>query len=268
MYNERYYSFFGLKYDPFIKNNSDKFYFLSSDNKEINYRLNHLINSKGFGLITGSPGLGKTTAIRNYLNTLNKAIYKIVYIPLTTLTNNDLIYHLVKELGYEPVNRKSTNIKKIQQAIIEYAEIKKMTPIIVFDEANYLSSSFLNDLKMIFNFKMDSYDNFVVLLVGLPVIISNLSVAAQEPLRQRIVMRYEVHGFSNEDTHNYITGKLEKAGGSSNIFEEGALQLIYNSSHNIPRVVDVIMSYSLLIASSTSSSVITKDIVTNACSQI
>lgn len=266
-YNSRFFSFFGLKYNPFEKNNSDLYRFESCDVKELNIRLDHLVSNKGIGLITGRPGYGKTSSIRNYVSQLNKSLYKIVYIPHSTLTEMDLLYLIVREFGYEPKGRKSSNIKTIQQAIIDYSESKKMTPIIIFDEANYLSSSFLNTLKMILNFKMDSYDKFVVLLVGLPVIISTLSNAAHEPLRQRIVMSYEFEGFNNSDTQNYITGKIEAAGGNPNIFEEGAFQLISNNSLNTPRIIDSIMTYSLLIASQLKSNIITKDIINNAISQ-
>lgn len=266
-YNEHFYSFFGLKYNPFEKNNADKFNFESTDSKEINIRLLHLLNNKGIGLITGRPGLGKTTAIRNFVTSLNKSLYKVIYIPHSSLTNMDLIYNLVKEFGYEPSARKSKNIHLIQQAISDYADSKKMTPIIILDEANYLSSSFLNDLKMILNFKMDSYDKFVLLLVGLPVIISTLNNACHEPLRQRIIMHYDLEGFTNNDVRNYIFGKLEVAGGNTNIFEEGALHLICNASQNVPRIIDKIMSYCLLIASNAKSPMITKEIIDNALTQ-
>lgn len=266
-YNNRFFSFFGLKYNPFEKNNADLFRFESSDVKELNIRLEHLLSNKGIGLITGRPGLGKTSALRNFVSKLNKSLFKVIYIPHTSLTEMDLIYHIVREFGYEPKGRKSSNIKTIQQAIIDYSESKKMTPIIIFDEANYLSSSFLNSLKMILNFKMDSCDKFVVILMGLPVIISTLSNAMHEPLRQRIVMTYEFEGFSNTDTFNYISGKIETAGGDPLMFEDGALQLICNHSQNTPRIIDLIMSYSLLIASQLKSNVITKDIINNAISQ-
>ncbi len=267
-YNSRFYSFFGLKYNPFEKNNSDMFRYESEDVKELNIRLDHLIANKGIGLVTGVPGIGKTSTVRNYTANLNKALYKVVYIPHTTVTDMDLLYLLVSEFGYEPSYRKSTNIKTVQKAILDYSESKKMTPIIIFDEANHLSSSFLNDLKMILNFKMDSYDKFVVILMGLPVIASKLSNASQEALRQRIVMRYDFVGFTNTDTKNYITGKLEKAGGNPNMFEEGAIQLICNSTHNTPRIIDTTMSYALLIASQLNSNMITKDIANNAISQL
>lgn len=96
------------------KNNSDLYRFESNDVKELNIRLDHLISNKGIGLITGRPCLGKTSSIRNYVNKLNKSIYKVIYIPHTPLTEMDLLYLIVREFGYEPKGRKSFNIKTIQ----------------------------------------------------------------------------------------------------------------------------------------------------------
>ena len=187
---------------------------------------------------------------------------------MSTLSECDFIYNMVTMMGYEPTCKKSANIKIIQKAIIDYADNKKMTPVIIFDEANYLSSSFLNDLKMILNFRMDSYDRFVVLLVGLPVLVSNLHVAAQEPLRQRIIMNYTFDGMDREEVKEYISGKLEKAGGSRNIFDEGAIQAICNITHCNPRLIDNLMTYSLMIAASSHTQRITPEIVEQASLEI
>ena len=262
-YNNRYFATFNLLYDPFLKNNADKCIFESSDFRELNFCLNRLLDIKGFALITGDPGLGKTTALRMFAHNLNKNLYKVIYIPITSLTNMDLIYLLVKELGLVPTNRKSTNIKTIQKAILDFAS-RGITPFIIFDEANYLSSSFLNDLKMIFNFKMDSYNNFVVILAGLPFILSTLSSILHEPLRQRIGINYSFQGLSKSEAESYIRNKLSSAGGSENIFDEGALNYIVDSAKGKPRVIDLIMTNALLVASMNQTHLITKKVADDA----
>ena len=267
-YDDRFYAGFGLMYNPFAKNNADKFRYDNKDCRELRIRLDHLFETKGIGLVVGSPGLGKTSLVREYAGKLNRSLYKVVYISMSTLSECDFIYNMVTMMGYEPTCKKSANIKIIQKAIIDYADNKKMTPVIIFDEANYLSSSFLNDLKMILNFRMDSYDRFVVLLVGLPVLVSNLHVAAQEPLRQRIIMNYTFDGMDKEEVKEYISGKLEKAGGSRNIFDEGAIQAICNITHCNPRLIDNLMTYSLMIAASSHTQWITPEIVEQASLEI
>lgn len=264
--NERYYTRFNLEYNPFIKNNNDLFHYESKDVIEVNYKLDYLFKIKGIGIITGNPGCGKTTSLRNYIKKLNKALYKVVYISMTTLTDMDFYRFLIQSFGYEPKYRKSDNYQLFQQIIKDYKN-KKITPVIIIDEANYLSRTLLNDFKMLFNFQMDSCDEYILILAGLPVLISNLSNAAQEPLRQRIIMSFQFDTLSKDETQSYIYGKIEKAGGMCTIFDEGVIQTIFNYSNGTPRIIDSIMNYALLIADNHNSQIITKDIIQSAIEQ-
>ena len=149
-----YYSRYGLDFDPFIKNSKDTIV-ETSDYKEIIYRLNFLLKNKGFGVITGAPGRGKTTVIRNFINTLNPSLYKVIYTSLSTLTLNEFYRHLAMEMGLEPMCKKSDNFKLIQGEINRQALEKRITPVIIIDEANYINNAILNDFKMLFNFQME-----------------------------------------------------------------------------------------------------------------
>ena len=264
--NENYHASFGLEYNPFIKNNCDRFIFDSSDLKEVNYKLDYLFRTKGIGIITGNPGSGKTTSLRNYVKNLNKALYKVIYISMTTITDIEFYKTLISSFGYETKHRKCDNYALFQQIIKDYVN-KKITPVIIIDEANYMSRSMLNDLKMLFNFNMDSCDNYVLILAGLPVLLSNISMAAQEPLRQRIITSCQFDTLSNDEVVSYIFGKLEKAGGSTNIFNDGVMQAIINYTNGIPRKIDRVMDYALLVANNLKSTVITKDIIQKAIEQ-
>ena len=88
--------------------------------------------------------------------------------------------------------------------------IKKKTPVIIIDEANYIKNAVLNDLKILFNFEMDSRDRAVILLVGLPQLNNTLQLSIHEPLRQRIIMNYNVDGYSKEEGRAYMEWKLKK----------------------------------------------------------
>ena len=131
---------------------------------------------------------------------------------------------------------------------IRYVLEKKITPVIILDEANYLSNTILNDLKMIFNFEMDSRERAVVLLVGLPQLNNILRLSAHEPLRQRLVMNYHMEGLSIEESKDYIRIKLKQAGCHEEVFDENALQAISNGASGIPRMIDNLCSRCLLIA--------------------
>ena len=171
-----YITRYGMDFNPFIKN-SKEIVVETSDYKEVVCRLNYLLNNKGFGILTGGPGRGKTTIIRNWCNSLNSSLYKVIYTSLSTLTVAEFYKNLAMQLGLEPMARKIDNFKIIQNEINRYTVEKRITPIIIIDEANYISNGILNDLKMLFNFDMDSRDRAIVLLVGLPQLNNTMRLA-------------------------------------------------------------------------------------------
>lgn len=255
-----YISRYGLDFNPFIKNAHD-IVIETSEYREITYRLDYLLNNKGFGVITGGPGRGKTTAVRNWVRGLNTSLYKVVYISLSTLTVSEFYKYMASELGLEPMHKKSDNFKNIQAEIIRYSLEKRITPVIIIDEANYINNAILSDLKMLFNFDMDSKDRAVVLLVGLPQLNNTLRLVANEPLRQRITTNYNLDSLTKEEAHEYIKVKLSGAKCTMEIFNANAVEAIINAANGIPRLINKICNASLLIASSKNANIVDADIV-------
>ena len=126
------------------------------------------------------------------------------------------------------MSRKTENFRNIRSEINRYALEKRITPIIIIDEANYINNGILNDLKMLFNFEMDSKDRAVVLLVGLPQLNNTLRLVSNEPLRQRITMNYNLEGLSKTEAKEYIMHKLNGANGNTRVFEDTAVEAILN----------------------------------------
>lgn len=262
-----YTSRFGLDFNPFLKNNKEVLVETNEYN-EIIYRLDLQLETRGFGVITGSPGKGKTTIIRNWASKLNPSRYKVIYSPLSTLTVVEFYKNLAIQLGIEPKARKSDNFKLIQSEIIRSAVEKRITPVIIIDEANYISNSILNDLKILFNFEMDSKDRAVVLLVGLPNLNNTLRLTAHEPLRQRITMNYHLDGLNKEEAKNYIKQKLKGANCHTNIFSEGALEAVVNTANGIPRIINKICNACLLIGNTKELNEINNDVVLMAINEM
>lgn len=143
-----YFTRYGLEFNPFIKN-SKEILVDTAEYKESLFRLDYLAKTKGFGLLTGSPGRGKTTVIRNWAKELNPSLYHVVYSCLSTLTANDFYRNLVRELGAEPAYKKPDNFRIIQEEITRLSIEKRKTPVIIIDEANYINNAILNDLKIL-----------------------------------------------------------------------------------------------------------------------
>lgn len=258
---------YGLEFNPFIKGKKDIIVETSEYNEAI-YRLNYLLDTKGFGLITGGPGRGKTTVIRSFSKSLNTSLYKVIYTSLSTLTVMEFYKNLATELGLEPKFRKSDNFKIIQAEITRYAVEKRITPVIIIDEANYINNSILNDLKLLFNFDMDSIYRAVVLLVGLPQINNTLKLVAHEPLRQRITMNYHLEGLSKEESKNYILQSLKAGKSHVEVFSENALESIVNAAGGVPRIINKICDACLLIGNSKDVDEINNEVVMMAVDEI
>lgn len=256
---------YGLEFNPFIKN-SKEVLVETQEYKEALFRLNYLLSTKGFGLLTGSAGRGKTTAIRNWSSKLNPSLYKVVYSSLSTLTVNDFYRNLAQELGAQPAFRKTDNFKIIQNEINRLALEKRQTPVIIIDEANYISNVVLNDLKMLFNFEMDSKDRAIILLAGLPQLNNILRLSNHEPLRQRIVMNYNIEGMSKSEGRSYIESKLKGAGCTQTVFDDNALEAILNAANGTPRMINKFCNASLLVGNSSNINIITADTVMQAIS--
>lgn len=258
-----YFTRYGLEFNPFIKN-SKEILVHTTEYKETLFRLDYLAKTKGFGILTGSPGRGKTTAVRTWASTLNPSLYKVVYSSLSTLTPNDFYRNLVKELGSEPAFKKPDNFRIIQEEITRLSLEKRKTPIIIIDEANYINNAILNDLKILFNFEMDSRDRAAILLAGLPKLNSTLQLQIHEPLKQRIVMNYNLEGLSKEEGKTYISEKLIGAGCNQTIFEEAAIEAILNAADGTPRLINKYCNMSMLLGDSQKANLITTDIVMQA----
>ena len=256
---------YGLEFNPFDKNSKEILY-QSEEYKETVYRLNYLSGINGFGLLTGLPGRGKTTAVRNWATSLSKSNYKVVYISLSTLSVGDFYRNLATELGAEAAYRKPENFRRIQEEINRLSIEKRRTPVIIMDEADHISGEVLHDLKMLFNFEMDSKDRAIVLLVGLPRLNTTLKQSAHEAIRQRIVMNYNLEGLSMEEGRAYIGEKLRGAGCTQSVFEDAALEAVLNAAAGTPRVISKLCTQSMVVANSLDLQTVTADAAMQAIS--
>ena len=166
------------------------------------------------------------------------------------------------------MSRKTENFRNIRNEINRYALEKRITPIIIIDEANYINNGILNDLKMLFNFEMDSKDRAVVLLVGLPQLNNTLRLVSNEPLRQRITMNYNLKGLKKTEANEYILHKLKGANCNTKVFEDTAVEAILNASNVIPRIINKLCNASLLIGNTKNANIIDSDIVMAAVNEI
>ena len=152
----------------------------------------------------------------------------------------------------------------IQEEITRYSVEKRITPVVIVDEANHVGNDVLTDLKILFNFEMDSRDRAIVLLAGLPDLNSKLQLSIHEALRQRITVNYNIEGFSKEESKEYIRRKLQGVRCTHKVFDDGAMDALANSANGVPRMLNKLANNALLIANAQGIDTVNADIIGQA----
>ena len=240
--------YFGLKFNPFSKEILPEQLFENQELIEVSSRLNYLQNSRGIGLLVGEAGSGKSTALRKYVNALNPALYKPCYFALSTVTVGEFYHGLALELGEQPQHKKVAVFHQIQQAINSLYYDRRITPVIILDEIHMAKNSVLEELRMLFNFKMDSQNPFILIMAGQPLIRNKLSLNINNPLKQRIVVNYFLRGLKLEEIAQYFESRMKLAGINEEIFRPIALEVIHSITNGLPRVVNNLATACLLSA--------------------
>jgi len=261
--------YFGLKANPFVKEISNTALFASKDMRELSSRLEFMKATRGFFLLTSEPGCGKTTILRQFVDTLNPALFKVCYVALSTVTVMDFYRGLILRMGEEPASKKVLMFEQLQGLIHSSFHEKRVTPLFVLDEAHYLSGSVLDDIQMIFNFKMDSENPFILILAGHNTIRSRLHMSVHQSLRHRIVGNYHMAGLLRDEIGPYLSSRLSFAGAANpDVFTEAACESIFSHSNGLPRLVNNLATASLTCAFSRNQPVIDEEVVYQAARDI
>jgi type II secretory pathway predicted ATPase ExeA len=199
-------------------------------------------------LLTGDPGVGKTLVLRRYVQGLNENLFKTYYTPLSTLSRSDILYHLNRMLGLPHRLSKSAVYSQIQKTLLESKEQLGKTVLLIIDEAHLLQTGPLEELRLLTNFKMDSYDPFILVLSGQSDLRRVMEFAVMEPFNQRIAIRYHMPGLSPDQSKLYVTHHLKLAGAKEPILDEKALEAVHEISFGIPRKIGAVTEQALTYA--------------------
>jgi type II secretory pathway predicted ATPase ExeA len=254
-------AFFALKRFPFDKNIKTEDVLKTKPVKECTARFDYIKRRGGILLLTGDPGTGKTLALRHYVESLNENLFKTCYTPLSTLSRSDLLYHLNRLLGLPHRLSKSAIYNQIQQALLESKEQMGKTVLLILDEAHLLQTGPLEELRLLTNFKMDSYDPFILVLSGQSDLRRTMEFAVMEPFNQRIAMRYHMPGLCLNECKQYIAHHLNLAGAPEPILDERAVDVVHELSYGIPRKIGAITEQALTYAMFDNKRNVTADMV-------
>lgn len=254
-------AWFGLKRFPFDKNIKPSDALDTEPLKECLARLEYIKRRGGILLLTGDPGVGKTLVLRRYVQSLNENLFKTYYTPLSTLSRSDILYHLNRMLGLPHRLSKSAVYSQIQKTLLESKEQLGKTVLLIIDEAHLLQTGPLEELRLLTNFKMDSYDPFILVLSGQSDLRRVMEFAVMEPFNQRIAIRYHMPGLSSDQSKLYVTHHLKLAGAKEPILDEKALEAVHEISFGIPRKIGAVTEQALTYAMFDHKRTVTPEIV-------
>lgn len=255
-------SFYGLSHNPFNKQLlKESHSFQSVDHKAMIDRLNYLKDIRGVGVFTASPGMGKSYALRCFAKSLNENLHEMEYICLSTISVSEFYKQFCAALGLDTKGGKTTMFKAIQERIYYLYKEKRKPLIIAIDEAQYLNSGILKDLKMLLNHGYDSLNCFTLILAGEPHLNNTLEKPIHEALKQRITVHYNYQGLDDDEVSAYIHHKLSIAGVAGSIIDEAAVSAVHSYSRGNPRLIDNVMSYALDLGAQMNKQVIDAEVM-------
>jgi type II secretory pathway predicted ATPase ExeA len=226
--------------------------------------LGYLKETKGIGLLTGNPGMGKSLALRAFAEGLNPNLFHCFYFPMSTATVMDFYRAIARGIGEEPKFRKIDLFEQIQRGIIQMYKERRVTPVIILDEMHLVRDAFLQEIVLLFNFEMDSTNPFILIMAGLPHLKQRIGYNSHESLRQRIVASYEIEGLSLEESRHYLNHQLSLAGLKSPIFTESALNAMASRTGGCPRTMGKIATAAMMFGANEQKAQIDETIVEKA----
>jgi general secretion pathway protein A len=242
-----YLNFYGLREVPFGPTPDPKFLFQSTRHREALAQLIYGVQErKGFIVLTGEIGTGKTTLLRTLLERIDSET-PVAYVHNSSLDIEGLLEYVLQDWGV-----KSTAVTQAQR-LFELNEFlidqhrKGISPILVIDEAQNLSPETLEAVRLLSNFETAHSKLMQILLVGQPELRDTLNQPELRQLKQRIGLRCHIGPLSPEETRLYIRHRLRIAGATdAGIFTDAAVQRITEYSRGIPRVINIVCDHCLL----------------------
>jgi general secretion pathway protein A len=244
MYHEHY----GLLRSPFEMTPDPAFLYLGEAHREGLATLAYGVKArKGFVLLTGEVGTGKTTLLHALLAQLDReTIAAFVFNP--RLDALDFFRMVFEEYGIEkPCETKAEYLIALNKFLIERLG-KNQTTLLIVDEAQNLSAELLEEIRLLSNLETPMSKLIQIMLVGQPELWRMLSRPELRQLRQRIVLRYDLRPFAPQETANYVQERLRLAGFTGKeIFKRAALEAVHRVSGGVPRVINIVCDGALLL---------------------
>jgi len=258
-----YESFFGLRELPFSLTPDPRFLWLSDTHEEGLATLVYgITRGKGFLLLTGEVGTGKTTLLRAALRELPRDTDTALIINTIGLTPLDLLKLIAAEFGIEGRFESTADyLIAINRMLLERMRTGRNT-VLIIDEAQNLDSATLEEVRLLSNLETDTAKLMQIVLTGQPELIRKLATPQLRQLRQRIALEHHMEPLTQEQVKPYLSHRIDVAGGRyEEIFAPGVENVFYWFSQGCPRLISLLADRVLLSAYSKQIAPISPDFV-------
>ncbi len=242
-----YTKFYNLKEKPFNLTPDPRFLYLSQSHKEALALLVYGVKErKGFMVMTGEVGTGKTTLLHALLSNLDDNT-KTVFIFNPLLEVKEFFKFVCLDLGMQIKDQtKGDCLLEIYKFLLE-SYTKNRNVVMIIDEAHNLNPSLLEEIRLLSNFETAKDKLIQIILVGQPELNSTLNLSQCRPLKQRISLWFFINPLNQKETEKYIRSRLLKAGLETSCYTKKAFDEIFRYSKGIPRLINIICDNALTV---------------------
>lgn len=246
-----YNAFFGLKRNPFDISPDPSFLYPTRRHYEALASLYYGIRArKGFVVLSGEVGTGKTMLVRCLLEKLEKNRVACAYVFNTRLSPSGFLRYIVGDLGLPGEYKgKSDLLLRLHEFLIQ-RHSQEQTTVLVVDEAHLLRRDVLEEIRLLTNLETNHAKLLQIALVGQPELDELLDSPSLRQLKQRIALRYQLLPLTWEETQGYIAWRLKLAGANSDgpHFPGATLEAVFHYSSGYPRLINTICENALISA--------------------
>jgi general secretion pathway protein A len=267
-----YLQYFGLNEAPFSITPDPSFVYLSGAHRDA---LAHLMygvgqgGSGGFVQLTGEVGTGKTTLCRCLLDQVpDDCQVALVLNPL--MTPHELLATICEELGIDTEAIRDSNkgmVDALNTYLLEQHALGRRV-VVVVDEAQNLSPEALEQVRLLTNLETAKHKLLQMVLLGQPELRQLLKRQDLRQLAQRITARYHLMPLDQQETAAYVLHRMKVAGAQRNPFRKSALRALYQRSHGVPRLINIIADRSLAAAYASEAGYVTAHMVNVAANEV
>jgi general secretion pathway protein A len=260
-----YKSFYGLKRNPFEITPDPFFFYPTPRHNEALARLYYGVKRrKGFIVLTGEVGTGKTLLVRCLLELLNRSNIPLAYIFNPRLSVIEFLQYVMTDLHLRTeATNKSGIVLRLNDHLLA-THHRGSTTVLVVDEAHLLSWELMEEIRLLTNLETTQHKLLQIILVGQPELDRKLDSPDMRQLKQRIGLRYHLAPLTGAEIRGYIHRRLELAAANSHartIFSEPAMAAIEKHSRGIPRLVNTICENALVSGYAHQASIVTAQIL-------